>query len=231
MGTASPILVWVGVWGAVLSSVLALIQFGTWRLNRPRISVQCTFEVATGIDPEGGDEAILGTPVKVRQGPDVLDKTYFLRMQVSNSGDKGVQISSVTLESLEESRVNVHEVVPSLLPTVLEPRTAITLTVQKEFLDSVSAVTFFGVTDALGKRYGANDVSIREVVQQSWQLPSEVKWFKRRDDPAVQVQAFPAKQRSRLSSTVSPKRLKPRRVIVKREPPQPPKPADLPPSA
>lgn len=221
MDSASPVALWVGVWGAVLSTTLAAIQLANWKANRPRLKVACRWEAGTVEDPAGAD---IGTPVKVQRGRDILDEVHFLRMEVSNSGDKGIQISSVTLESFENGIIGVAEIVPSVLPTVLEPRAAITLTVQKGFIDCVSRVTFFGVSDALGVRHAASEESIRSVVRTSWEMPTAVQWFARRDDPAIVISAFQAKQRSRLSSRELQKREKKPHVIIMREPPKPPKP-------
>ena len=45
-------------------------------------------------------------------------------------------------------------------------------------------VTFLGVTDALGRRYSSKAAEVRTTVQRSWELPTRVQKFVRRDNPS-----------------------------------------------
>lgn len=221
---------WIALWGAVLSTGLATLQFLTWLRARPRIKVDCNLEFMTS---SGDDEnEAKGTIVPVIHDRDVYQEEVLVRFHITNHGDKGVQIVAVVLEAIAEQYIHTNEITPDPLPTILEPFTSIDMTIQKEFIDMELAITFLGVVDALGRRQSVPDVQCRDVVTKCWDMPTRVGWFVRRDDPeAPPVRAFQSKDKFRLSSRVVtslPKRK--RRPLISRTKFEPPR-QNLQPSA
>jgi len=193
--------------------------------------VDCNLEFLTS-SGDNEDEA-RGTIVTVVRDLDVLQQEVLVRFHISNHGDKGVQIAAVVMEAIGGQYINISEITPDPLPTILEPFTSIDVTIQKEVIDMESAIIFLGVVDVLGRRHSVPDVRCRELATKCWDMPTRVGWFARRDDPeAPLVRAYQIQDRGRLSRravTSLPKRK--RRPIVSRTEPEPPPRQNLQPSA
>jgi hypothetical protein len=213
---------WIALWGAVLSTALAILQFVNWRRDRPKVSVTAAITLSPISDIEDPDTR--GTPVTVQHGSDALPEEMLITFTIVNGGGKALQISAVVIESIAGDHVNIKEITPHPLPVVLEPLTSIITTVQKETIDMEKSITFIGVVDALGRRYGVEEQACKALVLRSWEAPTRVAWFRRRDDPtAPMVQAFRMLDRSVLSTRPLRKgRWKTDHIIVDRAAPTPP---------
>jgi hypothetical protein len=209
---------WIGIWGGVVSTSLGVLQFINWRHARPRLVVSCAISnEATSLKDDG---TTVGKLVHVQRGRDVLSELVTVRVTVVNHGDKALQLAAIVVESLAEERVNVQHVIPDPLPTVLEPRTGITLDLQKEYLDMADQIVFFGVVDALARRHSVPAASAKSVISQSWDLPSRGTWFRRKDDPTSEpVRAFQTRQSSSMNSRPATKKDRP---FITRQPLTPP---------
>jgi hypothetical protein len=120
---------------------------------------------------------------------------------IVNGGGKALQISGIVVESIAGDHINIKEITPNPLPVVLEPLTSIITTIQKETIDMESSITFIGVVDALGRRYGLEEQACKALVLRSWEAPTRVGWFRRKDDPAApMIQAFRMFDRSVIST-------------------------------
>jgi hypothetical protein len=126
-----------------------------------------------------------------------------LHLTVRNEGGVPVQIVAVVIEGLDQhGELNISQFAPEPLPHVLDPGTRIEITMQKEPIDMLATITFFGVADALGRRYTSDADEVREAVKQSWSMPTRVQKFVRRDDPsATPVLAYQNRERTTLMST------------------------------
>ncbi len=143
-----------------------------------------------------------GTPVWVKRGHDTLLEEILISMTVTNEGERALQIVSVVIETLEERFITVREVTPPQLPHVLDPRTSVSFAVQKELIDDSVAITFIGVVDALGRRHGLDRQQTQRPVEESWNLPTRVGVYRRKDDPEKMVRAFAAKDRTSINQRV-----------------------------
>ncbi|MBD8103954.1 hypothetical protein PlfCFBP13513_15750 [Plantibacter flavus] len=191
----------VALYGAALATILAIAQGISFLRRRARIGV------TTGLRYEGMEESERdtshGTPVLTRRGRDVELQEVLVQMTIRNEGGVPVQVVAVVIESLTPSGdLTISQFSPEPLPHVLEPGTRIEIMMQKEPLDMLDNVTFFGVSDALGRRYASNSDDVRDVVLQSWNLPTRVAKFVRRDDiSAPPVLAYQSREESALVET------------------------------
>lgn len=201
MDTAVTVATWIGLWGGLVSTSLAFMQFVKWRRERPRLVVSAALSFASASDGEDPYEH-LGTPVVVQQGRDVMNQRALVTITVANHGEKALQVVGVLVEDANISgTISTTQVVPSPLPAVVEPRSSVSVLLQKEFLDMSSQITFFGVVDALGRRHPVTKSEAKSVVERAWQLPTRAAWFQRRDDPGAEpVRAFQSKQPSNLTT-------------------------------
>lgn len=205
---------WVGIWGGLVSTSLAVLQFVKWRRERPRLIVNALMSY----HPSSGDEDPylgLGTPVALQQDR----KRAVVSINVANHGEQALQVVGFIIEAGSPALVRVNQVVPDGLPAVIEPRSSVAVGLQKEFLDTESEILFFGVVDALGRRHAVPEASAKTLIETAWQLPTRVQWVCRRDDPdGERFQAFKALQPT--SITTRP-RTKSDRPLVSRAAPAP----------
>jgi len=212
---------WIALWGAVLSTALAILQFVNWRRDRPKVSVHAKMRFSPISDVE--DPNIRGTPCMVERGADTLPEEMLVEFQIVNGGGKALQVSAIVVESIAGDHIDINEITPDPLPVILEPLTSIITTIQKETIDMGSSITFIGVVDALGRRYGLEEQACKALVSRSWAAPTRVGWFRRKDDlSAPLVRAFRMVDRSVISTRpLKQGRWKPDRVIVARAAPTP----------
>lgn len=183
-----------------MSTSLAVLQFAKWRRDRPRLTVTAKLVHSPASDTEDPNSGI-GTPVMVERGRDVLNERVAIAITIANHGEQALQIVGVIVEGGAGDITNANQIVPSPLPAVIEPRSMVTVTVQKEFLDMESEVFFFGVVDALGRRHPVAATEAQTLIERAWEMPTRVAWFRRRDDPQAEpVRAFQARQPSSITS-------------------------------
>lgn len=193
----------VSVYGAALATIIAITTFVGWWRSRVRVEVSTHF-VRSALDPSEMDDA-RGTAMQVQRGSELLWEEALIGLEVRNVGGKPVQIVAVLVESSERDGLQSFQVIPEPLPHVLDPGTRIEITVQKEVLDMVSAITFLGVVDALGRRYAPPDDQTMRVVQSSWDSPTRVRRFRSRTHPkAAPVLAFQMRDRCQMNLTDRP---------------------------
>jgi hypothetical protein len=172
----------LAVWGAVLSTVLALRQVIVWWRDRPMITVDVRLSrVALGLDPEDRDpRSVVVTNEKS------LQEGVSLAVGVVNHGERATQVVSVVFEG---SRAET-QVVAVGLPAVLEPETRLDLRVQPEWVamqgDDLRAV---GVLDALGRKHTVSTAELRELVATVDALPTRVRRYKRKEDTDPRLDA------------------------------------------
>jgi hypothetical protein len=205
----------LSVYGAVLATSIALAQFVTWWRKRVRVEVRTRIVRSSlgGVEPQ----ISRGTAVRVVRHADEFWEEILVGLEVRNKGGTPVQIVAVLVEFVDSGMVTSFQIVPDPLPSVLQPGTRIECSVQKEFLDSASAVTFFGVVDALGRRYAPPKAESIDVIGSSWCLPTRIGQFRsRKDANAPPVSAFPARDRAQMSQSSAPMR-PPHPFIVRAE--------------
>lgn len=203
----------LSIYGAVLATALALAQLGSWWSRRVKL------EIVTGVEhrpiSEDERETVRGTPMQVARGNDLLWEEMLIAVEIRNTGGTRVQVVAIVVESVESGIVSTVQIVPSPLPSVLEPGTRVECSIQKEFLDLASGIVFFGVVDALGRRFApAKDACVRTILT-SWDTPSRVARFRRRgDDASEPVSAFQARDRAQMSSP-RPARRRERAIVLR----------------
>jgi hypothetical protein len=190
----------IAIYGSALSTILAARQMIAWRRDRPLVKVKGALAHATLAESEIA--AAKGTPVWVKHGHDTLLEEVLVSLTVTNEGERALQIVSVLVESVDERFVSRLEVIPPQLPHVLDPRTSLSLAVQKEHIDNSLAITFIGVVDALGRRHGLDRQTTSRLAERSWELPTRVSAYRRKDDPnnpEKTVRAYAATDRTTLT--------------------------------
>jgi hypothetical protein len=188
----------ISIYGASLSTLLGATQVVAWARNRPRIKVDARISYAplNKSDVKGAK----GTPVYVQHGDDILLEQAIVNITVVNEGALALQISAILIEELNDRIVSTKEIIAKPLPHALEPRTSITISFQKEFIDEASSITFIGVVDALGRRHAPPRERALMLIEQSWGLPTRLRKYQRRDDHTKTVFAFQARDPANLSS-------------------------------
>ena len=64
------------------------------------------------------------------------------------------------------------------------------MTFQKEVLDLFGEVTFIGVVDALGRQHGLTTKDSRELLEESWRLPTRVGQYIKRETKRVSMLTY-----------------------------------------
>jgi len=174
-------------WGAALSTLLGAVQLVKYYRDKPRISVDADLIFKTC----GQDDEVKGTKIEIEEGW----REIILMIKVVNFGAKSLQISAVIIEDGKSG--SLTQITGDKLPVVLEARTSITLEIQKEWIDNIDLL-FFGVIDALGKRYSVPKNKLSELIAKTNNLPSNKMRYRRKDDHSVVVQAFQIKDKATL---------------------------------
>lgn len=173
-------------WGAALSTLLGAAQLIKHYKDKPKISVDADLIFKTCSQ----DDEVKGTKI------DLGEKGWneiILLVKVVNSGAKALQISAIIVEDGQSG--SLTQITGDKLPAVLEPLTSIDLEIQKEWIDKID-LAFFGVIDALGKRYSVPKKKLSELIAKTNSFPSNKKRYKRKGDPSVMVEAFQAKDKA-----------------------------------
>lgn len=171
----------IAIYGAALASLIAIVQAVAALRRRVRIGVSAELTFAA-LD-EKDRESTHGTPIRIDRSGDVGWQEALLALTVRNEGGVPVQIVAVVIESLAPNgQLIISQFAPGGLPHVLDPGTRIRIAIQKEPIDMLDNVTFLGVADALGRRYTPKADEVRATVQRSWELPTRVQKFVRRDN-------------------------------------------------
>lgn len=202
----------IALWGAALSTVLAIYQIIQRHQDRPHLIVSADI-IYIPLDEAEADDA-KGTPVRTRRGNDDLLEEMLVTLTIANRGRRSIQVSAVVVEHLGQDRLSIHEIVPSPLPTNVEPLTSVEVSIQKEFIDNGRCLTFLGFVDALGRRHAADDASSGRVCEICWNAPSRRAVFQRRDDPTQKVVAFQMKDKATIKQRPLKGTRKKPRVIV-----------------
>jgi hypothetical protein len=173
-------------WGAALSTLLGAAQLVKYYKDKPRISVDADLI----FNACGENDEVKGTKI------DLGEKGWneiLLWIKVVNAGAKAIQISAVLIEDGQSG--SLTQITGDKLPAVLEPLTSIDFDIQKEWIDK-RELAFFGVIDALGKRYSVTQKKLSELIAKTNSLPSNKMKYKRKDDPSVVVEAFKIKDKA-----------------------------------
>jgi len=188
----------VAFYGAVLATLIAVVQGVSVVRKRVRLGVDVSL-VYEPLGEDGRAEAH-GTPVQVSQDGSVSWHEVSIRFVVRNMGGVPVQVVAVVMESYkEDGALNISQFSPAPLPHVLDPVTRTEIVMQKEHLDMLDNITFLGVVDALGRRYAPRKDIVMQVVQQSWNLPTRVAFYRSRlDTSAPPVLAYQNRDGSAL---------------------------------
>lgn len=189
----------LSLYGAVLATFLALAQLVIWWSRRVRLEVKVGIE-RRALDPSER-ESSRGTPMQVSRGGEEHWEEVLVAVEVRNKGGTPVQIVGVLIEFVEDGKLSTFQIVPDPLPSVVQPGTRVECSIQKEFLDFAPAITFFGVIDALGRRFGPTRAESISAIGAAWQLPTRVgRYRKRGEEHGKEVSAFQMRDRAQMST-------------------------------
>ncbi len=177
----------LAVWGAVLSTVLAIKTLVSAARDRPRISVDASLVFLSCSE----SDTTKGTKV-YQEGRGWSEVRIHIR--VRNKGPQSLQIVSVFVQDSKTS----HQIFPENIPAVLEARTQLETTIQKEWIDSVN-VQALGVLDAMGKRHNVRAKQLQEIVNRSNTLPSNKKKY-RHKKTGEEIEAFQMTDRTTVNA-------------------------------
>lgn len=163
----------LGIYGAVLSTCLAILTIAKFLRERPKISVDARTVSMTA--SEGDDTH--GVLVQVAHGDDTLWEEHDIEICVRNSGAQACQISDVFVET----PTVVHQIRPTGLPVVLDPNMSHSVRIQPEYFapkqlspegsledEKVQAV---GILDGLGKKHVTSPDNLVRLVHMCTALP------------------------------------------------------------
>lgn len=189
----------LSLYGAALATLLAAAQLVAWWSRRVKLEVKAGIvRRAIGVSER---ESSRGTPVRVSRGGDEFWEEILVSIEVRNKGGVPIQIVGVLVEFVDDGKLSTFQIFPDPLPSVLQPGTRIECSIQKEFLDFAPAVVFFGVIDALGRRFAPTTSENTDVIGACWKLPTRVGSYRRRgEEDGEEVSAFQMKDRAQMSS-------------------------------
>jgi hypothetical protein len=172
---------YLALWGAILSTILAVIKIVSVFKDRPRLKLTASF-IYTSINET---DQIKGTRVDhEKSGP----MEVLLRFKVVNYGTKPLQITGIIIES---EGMNYNQVRPVNFPVVLDGLSSVEADIQKEWIDK-EEVSLLGVVDALGKRHSITKANLQYLLDANQKLPSNKKKFMHKETGEI-VTAFQAK--------------------------------------
>ena len=207
---------------AILSAVTAA-AFGSWagreRKPAPKLALEAWLSFPLR---DSNDKDPHGTPITTKQDRDLVDQQILATMKIANAGERPVQVLAVLIESKAGDKLHIRQIEPEPLPLVIEPYTSVQVSFQKEHIDMDSEVTFFGVVDGLGVRYSLEAEQAIALVKRSWELPTRVRWYRRRDDPNYVVRAYQAKEKCTMSTREIGTLRKAPKILVARDAPEAP---------
>jgi len=172
----------LALWGAVLATVLGIIEIIKHFRDKPRIVVSADLSFRAA-NKEANSK---GTLIETDHGPNEV----LLAITAANHGKQALQITACLVE---EANGNLQQVIPSGLPALLEPNTQVQVEIQKEWLDDVKVLRL-GVLDALGRIHAIDPTHVAQLVQKSNALPSNRREYRHRETGDV-VKAFQVKDK------------------------------------
>jgi hypothetical protein len=191
----------LAIWGAVVSTILAIFEIAKERRQRPKIKVDATVSFHTCNE----EKETHGVKVKVQRGDDILVEEALVEITIRNFGLQPIQITAVYIETENNST----QVIPKGFPVILQPNTSVTANVQPEWFAPVTLdekapksgtlkpreVISIGVFDALGKEHPINKENVESLVESCRNLPLRVGVFKHKETGNL-VTAFQIKDQA-----------------------------------
>lgn len=189
----------LAIYGALLSTGLAVLAFAKFRRERPLVSVDAT----TVFTPAREGDDTHGVLIHVERGDDILCEEADVEIRIRNAGAAACQISDVFVETATE----IQQVRPEGLPIILTPNTSVSVRVQPEYFVpkrptkegdlELTRVQAVGVFDALGKKHLISKENLASLVQQCGKWPLRTALFKHKESGNT-VMAFQAKDRATI---------------------------------
>lgn len=194
-----PIQTLVAIYGAVLSTALAVLTLLRFLSERPRITVGAQRVAKATVETSASH----GVLMRVRHGDDVLLEEVDVEITVANAGIQGCQITDVFIETA----TSFHLVRPEGLPIILATNTSCAVLVQPEVFapkrlskdgklidESVEGV---GVFDAVGKKHRIPKKNLIAIVDECRQLPLRTAVYQNKETGNLVV-AFKLHDTARL---------------------------------
>jgi hypothetical protein len=177
----------LAVLGAVRSTILAIRTFVSAARDRPQISVSASL-VSLSCNES---DTTKGTKVYLEERG---WSEVRIQIRVRNQGSRSLQIVSVFVQDSKAT----HQIFPENIPSILEPRTQLETTIQKEWVDNVD-VQALGVLDATGKRHDVPVKQVHETIEKSNALPSNKRKY-RHKETGEEVEAFELADRTTVNA-------------------------------
>lgn len=193
----------LAVWGAVVSTSLAILHIFQAIREKPRICVEAL--LVTRAASEGQDTH--GVLLHVQRGQNLFWEESDVEVTIRNSGHRACQITDIFVES--ESFIN--QVRPEPLPFVLDPNTSVSVLIQPEWFAPIlpaneksedpgqkdDTVLAAGVFDALGEKHNIRKESLSELVRTCRELPLRAKLYRHKETGNI-ITAFQSKDNARF---------------------------------
>jgi hypothetical protein len=191
----------LGIYGAVLSTCLAILTIAKFLREKPRISVEA---IPVSIAASEGQDTH-GVLMRVKHGGEILWEEADIEIRVRNSGAQACQISDVFIETASM----IHQVRPKGLPVVLDPNMSYSVRVQPEYFAPKDLKTegglanvpveAVGVLDGLGKKHPIPAANLTMIVNRCAALPIRTAVYKNKVTGKL-VSAFQVKDAATLVS-------------------------------
>ena len=182
----------VSVWGASLSTILAMLTFFDRTRARPIVR---TFVFLTSRRALEKPEFITAL-VRINPREDWEERReFYVEFRAENHGTKPISLHHIYIDTPK----NLFYVTPEGLPVVLEAQSRAVIMVQKEFFDDMDistlerrspAILEIGFVDGLDRRYAVPRRQLGNLLARSLELPTGQAVYKRKDDSGSKVLAF-----------------------------------------
>lgn len=193
----------LAIWGALVSTILAVITIVKEYRQRPKILIDSTL----AFRPSNEEEDTYGVKVNIKRGDDILTEEAFVEFTIRNAGLLPTQINAVYVEQ----EFIITQIIASGLPVTLQPNTSVTVKIQPEMIAPVKLnvkesedysldpeeVISIGVFDALGKKHSVNKDNLNKLVESCRKLPLRVGVYKHKKTGNLVI-AFQSKDQSAL---------------------------------
>jgi hypothetical protein len=192
----------LGIWGAAVSTVVAMQQIVSAVRDSAKIKVE--FAIVTHAVAHADDT--LGVKFQSARG-DWTEAN--VEVGIANAGRRALQLTDVFVET----STSIQQLRPDGMPVVLDPNTSVDLVLQPEWFAPKAVVRVsgadearlddtpvlaIGVLDALGRRHALSRTACEELVRNCRELPLRTALYKSKTTGEY-VAAFQTRQLVRLA--------------------------------
>lgn len=182
----------LSLWGAALSTVLAVLAIVDRTRARPIIRTHAKIQISNVRERSKFTTASF----KTGRYDDSVVQEIFVEFRAENHGNKPLSLQHVYIE---DGNGNLNYITPEGLPLILEGQSSSKFDIQKEYFDAIDIPTRqrvigdvieIGFVDALDRRYPVSKKELDLILRESLSLPTTRAVYVRKEYPEDLVVAF-----------------------------------------